>query len=74
MVDRLVEDRARAEDSLEDRPRGLARPEPGDLRPAAQRSHGVIDGAGEAFLGNFDFENDGTLGGGGGGHIHRGEV
>ena len=68
---RLVQHGAGAEDALEDRSRGLARPEAGDLRAARQALHGVADGAVEPVRGDLDLEEDGAFRGGGGGHIHR---
>jgi hypothetical protein len=62
------------QDGLEDAARRLARSEAGNLGPTAEGADGIIDGAGVSFRRNFDFENDGALGGGGGGHIHRREV
>ena len=64
VLDGLVEDGARAEDALEDGPRGLAGPEPGDARAAGQAADGVADGAVEAVGRDLDLEEDGALGAG----------
>ena len=71
VLDGLVEDRAGAEDALEDGARGLAGPEAGDARPAGQAADGVAHGAVELVGGDLDLEEDGALGGGGRGHLHR---
>ena len=70
-IDGLVEDGTGAEDSLEDRPRRLSRPEAGDTGSSAECSDGLVDGAAEALGGDFDLEDDGTLWGRGGSDVHR---
>jgi hypothetical protein len=70
MLHRFVEHDAGPEGALEHRARCLAGPEAGDARPAAEAADCVLDGAGEPLGRQLDFEDDGTLGGGGGGDLH----
>ena len=44
---------------------------PGDARAAGKAADGVADGAVEAVGRDLDLEEDGALGGGGRGHLHR---
>ena len=71
VLDRVVEDRAGAQGSLQDRPRGLAGTEARDARPAGQ----VADRLGQLLVQavgwELDLEHDGTVGSGGGGDLHR---
>ena len=71
VVDRLVEDDARAEVALEDRSRRLAGPEAGDAGPAGEGADGRVKGRVQALGGDLDLEQDGRLGGGGPGDLHR---
>ena len=71
VLDRLVEHGGGSEDALEDRSRGLARPEAGDARAAREAERGIAHGAVQPVGGHLDLEEDGALGCGGGGHIHR---
>ena len=67
----VVEDRAIAEHALEHRARGLAGAEPGDARAAREAADGLGDLAVEAVGRDLHFEEDGAVGCGGGGDIHR---
>ena len=73
VLDGLVEDRARAEMTLEDGAWRLARPEPGDPGPARQQADGGVDGAAQPLGGELDLEDDRRSGTGGGGDLHRRE-
>ena len=62
VLDRLVENGARAEMALENRSGGLARPEARHARPARQATDRVVDGAAEPLGRQLDLEQDGDSG------------
>ena len=64
VLDRVVEDGARAERALEDGARRLAGAEPGDARAAREVLDGLADGAVEPLGRELDLEVDGGLGAG----------
>ena len=71
VVDGLVEDDAGAEVALEDRPRRLARPEAGDAGAPGEGADGLVEGLVEPLGRDLDLEQDGRLGSGGPGDLHR---
>jgi hypothetical protein len=70
VLDGFVEDDAGPERALEHRAGRLAGPEARDAGPAAEAADGVLDGTGEPLGRQLHFEDDRTLGGGGGGDLH----
>ena len=74
VLDGVVEDGARAEGALEDRPRRLPRSEPGDARASREVLDGLADGAIEPLGRNLDLELDGGLGAWRRRDLHRPEV
>ncbi len=59
VLDGFVEDDAGAEMALQDRARGLARPEARDARPTGEGADGMADGRVQALGGDLDLEQDG---------------
>jgi hypothetical protein len=59
MLDGFVEDHARAEMSLKDGSRRLARTKARDPRPTGETADGVVHRAAQAFGWELDLEQDG---------------